>query len=323
MKLAVQLVFWTIAYFVLLSVFAGSDWQMIDHIYTSIFLVTLLIPVTINDWVLRPRLLNKRKYWQYFGLLAAATLTGAWLNQALFDKMIDYILPGYYFISYYEYIDLVKFFIVFPGVWLLVCLSMEWFQLQEKKSSAEFKALSNQVNPHFLFNSLTVLYTLSLNNSKETPSAIIKLSDILRYVIYQSSQPTVSLESEAKLLHDYVDLQRYRVHPSTRIEISENIANKSAPVSPMLFLPLVENSFKHGIHGETENAFVSILLEENNGMINFTVANNKPADDKPENDGGFGLRNLRERLLLIYPDRHKFTISETDKTFNVSMQISA
>src|ERR1700754_2229353 len=152
MKLAVQIVFWTLAYFVLIGIFAGSEWRMIDHIYTSIFLVTILIPVTVNDTVLRPRLLNKRKYWPYFVLLVVVVLVGAWINQVLFDKLIDYVLPGYYFISYYEFIDLVKFFASFTGVWLLVCLSMEWFQLQEKKVAAEFRALSSQVNPHFLFN---------------------------------------------------------------------------------------------------------------------------------------------------------------------------
>ncbi|HZY82138.1 MAG TPA: sensor histidine kinase [Cyclobacteriaceae bacterium] len=322
MKLAVQLIFWTLAYFVLISIFAGSEWKMIDHIYTSIFLVTILVPVTINDMALRPRLLNRRKYWQYFLLLISVVLAGAWMNDVLFDKLIDYVLPGYYFISYYEYLDLLKFFVSFTGVWLLVCLSMEWFQLQEKKAHAEFQALSNQVNPHFLFNSLTVLYTLSLRDSKETSSAIIKLSDILRYVIYQSSQAAVALVSEAKIIRDYVDLQRYRVHPSTRIEISETLSNETASVSPMLFLPLVENSFKHGVHGETENAFVSILLEEEKGVINFTIANNKPAGQKMEGKGGIGLKNLQDRLLLIYPGRHKFTISETDTTFNIRMQIT-
>ena len=323
MKLAVQLIFWTLAYFVLISIFAGSDWKMIDHIYTSIFLVTILIPVAVNDLALRPRFLDKKRYWQYVVVLNVVLVLSVLFNQVLFEKLIDYVLPGYYFISYYEAVDLAKFFWAFTIVWLLVCLSMEWFQLQEKKASAEFRALSNQVNPHFLFNSLTVLYTLSLRDSKETPSAIIKLSDILRYVIYQASQASVTLESEARILRDYVDLQRYRVHPSTRIEISETISSESITVSPMLFLPLVENSFKHGVHGETGNGFVSILLEESNGVIDFSIANNRSADGKVESNGGIGLKNLKERLLLIYPNRHTFTISETDSTFSIRMQITA
>jgi LytS/YehU family sensor histidine kinase len=201
---------------------------------------------------------------------------------------------------------------------------MEWFKLQElkkEKLQAEFKALANQVNPHFLFNSLTVLYTLALKDSKETSSAIIKLSDILRYVIYQSSQPRVTLGSEARILRDYIDLQRYRVHPSTKIEFTEKISAGDTQVAPMLFLPLVENSFKHGVHSETEHAFVTMSLEEKNGIVNFNITNNKPLDMTAEKSKGIGLKNLRDRLLLIYPEHHKFTVTEAGSTFSIHMQI--
>lgn len=324
MKTSILVIFWGIAWMVLISIFAGSgEWQKIDYIYTSVFMMTLLIPSTVNDWYLRPRILNKGKYWLYFPLLIVLVLAGAFINQQLFDKFIDYILPGYYFISYYEYLDIVKFFAGFLGLTTLLGLSIEWFQLQQlekEKAGAEFKSLVNQVNPHFLFNSLTVLYTLSLKDSKETSAAIIKLSDILRYAIYQSSQATVTLGSEARLLRDYIDLQRYRVHPTTQIEISEKIGNDNVLVSPMLFLPLVENSFKHGVHGEIVNAFVNIALHENGGVVNFTISNNKPIQ-KEKSMEGIGLKNLRERLSLIYPGHHAFTISDTDTTFTITMQI--
>lgn len=269
----------------------------------------------------------------YFILLIGVVLAGAYLNQELFDKFIDYILPGYYFISYYSYFDIVKFFVAFVGFMTLLGFSIDWFRLEREKTRAEFKVLANQVNPHFLFNSLTVLYTLSLKDSKETSSAIIKLSDILRYAIYQSSQATVTLGSEARLLRDYIDLQRYRVHPTTQITVSEKISNEHLPVSPMLFLPLIENSFKHGVHGEITNAFVNIALHEEGGVVNFTIANNnsgppsagagyaKATQGKEKVMGGLGLKNLRERLSLIYPDRHEFTISETTTTFSVTMKI--
>jgi hypothetical protein len=336
-KGVVQLTYWTITWFVLINLFGSSaEWQKIDYLYTSIFVVTLLIPVSVNDMYLRPRFLNNGKYWLYFSLLIAAILAGAFLNQELFDKFIDYVLPGYYFISYFEYFDIVKFFVAFVGVWTLVGFSMEWFQLQEtrrrvvllekEKLTAEFKALAGQVNPHFLFNSLTVLYTLALKDSKDTSSAIIKLSDILRYVIYQSSQSSVTLGSEARILRDYIDLQQYRVHPTTRIEFTEKISDENTRVTPMLFLPLVENSFKHGVHGETGDAFVTMTLEEKEGVIDFSIINNKPAPislGDVKRSEGIGLKNLRDRLLLIYPEGHKFTVTETENTFNVQMQIGS
>jgi sensor histidine kinase YesM len=330
-RLSVLLIFWTIAYVMLLSIFATSStrWLMIDHIYTSIFIVTLLVPISINDLLLLPAFLNKRRYATYFALVILATISGAWLNHVLFSSLIDYILPGYYFISYYEYADLLKFFAIFVVAGTLITLSLEWFRLQEdryrinrlekEKVQAEFKALANQVNPHFLFNSLTVLYALAVKSSPDTPGAILKLSDILRYVIYQTSAATVSLRSELSLLKDFIDLQRHRIPVSTQVDFAEQLSNEDMRVAPMLMLPLLENSFKHGA-ASNDQAFVRIKAVEENGTFQFTIINNKTTTDNTS-EGGFGLKNLRERLQLAYPGRHSFDISETKSTFTVTMAI--
>jgi sensor histidine kinase YesM len=330
-RLIVLLVFMTAAYFTLLTLFATTTrgWLMIDHLYTSIFLITLLIPVAFNDMVLAPRLLSSRRYTLYFTLVAASALAGALINDFLFSYLIDYILPGYYFISYYEFFDLLKFFVVFVAASTLITLSLEWFRLQEgryranqlekEKVTAEFKALASQVNPHFLFNSLTVLYALAVKSSSDTPGAILKLSDILRYVIYQSSASTVSLRSELEILRDFIDLQRYRVHNSVQIDLVESVWNEEIEIAPMLLLPLVENSFKHGGYGESANAFVRAKATEEAGVLHFTIINNKSS--VAATPGGFGLKNLKQRLELAYPGRHTLDISETPGTFAVSLQV--
>lgn len=316
-KIAVWVVFWITSYFVLLGMFASSsEWTKIDFIYTTIFISTLMLASRANNYY---RLRSTYKMWAInaYGII----MIGAFFNQILFDHLIDYILPGYYFISYYSFYDLLKFYTAFVGLTTLLSLSIERFDialLEKEKANAEFKALVSQVNPHFLFNGLTVLYTLSLNDNKETSSAIIKLSDILRYVIYQSSENTVKLSSEVSILRDYIDLQKYRVHPTTRISFDNKIL-EDVSVSPMLFLPLVENAFKHGVHNEIENAFVNISLREEQNVVNFTIANNKSS---VKTTPGIGLKNLKDRLQLIYPGRHTFVISETDNSFNVNMQIS-
>jgi sensor histidine kinase YesM len=332
-RLAVLLIFWTASYFILLTIFATTSgpWLMIDHIYTSIFVVTLLVPVSINDMLLIRRYLNQQRYAQYFFLLAATIVVGAWINHILFSRLIDYILPGFYFISYYEFRDLLKFFSAFVLISTLITLALDWFRLQEdryrinrlekEKTAAEFKALASQVNPHFLFNSLTVLYALAVKNSGETPGAILKLSDILRYVIYQSSATTVSLRSELSILQDFIDLQRYRIDPSTQIDISDSVSDDNIQIAPMLMLPLIENSFKHGSRNPSVRCFVKAKAIEENGLLHFTIINNR-AELPQTTDGGFGLKNLRERLQLVYPGRHSLDISETQSTFAVSMQIN-
>lgn len=325
--IAIWVVFWAISYFVLLTIFGStSEWHQIDYLYTAIFMITLMMAVASGEYY-RRRYLSKRSYKLWAINVYGVIMIFAFLNQNLFDKLIDFILPGYYFISYYSFFDLLKFFTSFVGLSTLIGISMEWFDLQNEQSriallekqkiDAEFRSLVNQVNPHFLFNGLTVLYTLSLKGSKETSEAIIKLSDILRYVIYKSPNDTVKLSSEATILGDYIDLQRYRVHPTTQINFEHTIKN-DVSVSPMLFLPLVENAFKHGVHGETANAFVSISLHEDKGVVNFNIRNNR---SKSETTAGIGLENLRERLNLLYPGKHSLNISETDHEFNVEMRL--
>lgn len=329
-----DLVFWLVAYFILLSIFAGSgEWQIIDHIYTSIFLSTLILFGSFNVWFIQPKFLDKKKYWFFILLTASNIFFGALFNHLLFDKLIDYVLPGYYFISYYSFGDLAKFFFVYIFLITLLDLSWEWFQLQEsrhrmtalekEKIDAELKALTNQVNPHFLFNSLTVLYSLALRKAAETPDAIIKLSDILRYVIYESSANEVPLKAEVNLLHNYIDLQRYRVDPSADIKFIAEIQDENTPIIPMLLLPLLENSFKHGVKGDISNTFIHIHLKASNSVISFHIENNKtqgPREGEPTR--GIGLRNIQERLKLVYKNRFSFSINDTDTSFTVNLQLN-
>jgi sensor histidine kinase YesM len=332
-RLVVHLIFWTSAYFILLTIFATTSgpWLIIDHLYTSIFIATLLLPVATNDLVLIRLFLNQQRYFQYFALIVVTIVAGAWINHILFSSLIDYILPGFYFISYYEFADLLKFFGAFVVISTMITLSLDWLRLQEnryrinslekEKAAAEFKALANQVNPHFLFNSLTVLYALAVKNSVEAPGAILKLSDILRYVIYQSSAAIVPLRSELSILRDFIDLQRYRVRSSIQIDLSDSLSDDNIGIAPMLMLPLLENSFKHGARHDSEPCFVRAQAIEEGGLLHFTIINNKSEFPSPDG-GGFGLKNLRERLQLVYPGRHTLDISETASTFAVSMQIN-
>lgn len=325
--------FWTISFFVLLNIFAGpGKWQKIDYIYTSIFITTLIMAVTVNFWLIMPKYLSRKLSVLFLLFTALNILVFTFFNQLLFDKLIDYILPGYYFISYYEFGDLLKFFFVFVTLTTLIQLSREWFQLQEThhsmvvlekgKIDAELKALTNQVNPHFLFNSLTVLYSLALKNSAETSGAIIKLSDILRYVIYDAASGKVSLKSEINIIRNYIDLQRYRIDPTTRIDFKEEIEDENTEVIPMLFLPLVENSFKHGVKSEVSAMFITIVLKSVGGVVNFTITNNK--SDMPSNEkasGGIGLKNIEDRLKLVYKNAYTFSVSQTDTAFTVNLKM--
>lgn len=327
-----HLLFWLAAWYVLLYIFSSaSSFQKIDYIYTSIFIISLLIPVLLNQFVLIPRLLNKSKYLFYLLIFVANLVIFSLFNQLLFNHLIDYILPGYYFISYYSFFDILKFFAIFLVLTSLIHLSKEWFELNEsrhkivllekEKIDAELKALMNQVNPHFLFNSLNVLYSLAIKKSKEAPEAILKLSDILRYVIYDSNTDFVDLESEIKLIDNFIELQSYRVGKEAKITFKNEVQNTNTKIAPMLFLPLLENAYKHGIKGDVENTFIEMILNSDDQNIHFIIENNKGQSSNSK-AGGVGLMNIKNRLALLYPDKYKFNIEENERTFKVDLKIS-
>lgn len=252
-------------------------------------------------------------------------------NQLLFNHIIDFILPGYYFISYYSFFDILKFFSIFLVLTSLIHLSKEWFELNEsrhrivllekEKIDAELKALMNQVNPHFLFNSLNVLYSLAMTKREETPEAILKLSNILRYVIYDSNTDLVDLESEIKLIDNFIELQSYRIGKDAKISFTNEAKGAKAKIAPMLFLPLLENAYKHGIKGDIENTFIEMFLKSDGRNIHFQIKNNKGETSKTT-EGGVGLANIKNRLALLYPDKYNFSVEENELTFKVDLKIN-
>ncbi|HTF17000.1 MAG TPA: histidine kinase [Chryseolinea sp.] len=328
----VQFSFWALTYFILLNIFSSSStWTFIDYLYTGVFMSTLMIAVWVNAWLLIPQFLQRRRYVLYVLLMGVCIFVFACFNYLLFDHLIDYLLPGYYFISYYDIADLLKFFGACIAIATLIQLTVEWFQLQETQQSmillekekvkAELQALTNQVNPHFLFNSLSVLYSLSLRESKQAPVAIMHLSEILRYVIYDAARDRVALGAEVELITNYIGLQRYRVHPSTSIEFRQDISDPAVTLMPMTFLPLIENSFKHGTQSETENAFIQMHLTSHANQIEFVIRNSKAQDVRPS-EGGIGLKNIESRLNLVYGGRHIFSITETATVFCAHLKIT-
>ena len=328
-----HILFWILSYFVLLSLFStSSEISKVDYIYTSIFLITLVLGVYINLLVLIPRLLSSKKILLYVILLLSVLFAGSLFNMLLFNRFIDYLLPGYYFISYYSFFDILKFFLVFISITTLIKLSKEWFQLIESKQKLveiekekveiELKALRSQVNPHFLFNSLNVLYSLALKKAKETPEAITKLSDILRYVIYDSNVDRVKLSAEVELINNYLSIQNHRIDNTSKIVFNTDIQD-DIHIPPMLFLPLVENSFKHGIKGDVSGTYINIYLSAKGHEVIFEIENNKGSTDQIEKEsrGGIGITNIKQRLTLLYPDRHFFEISENENVFKVLLKI--
>jgi len=329
-----NLLLWLCSFAILLFSFSQNNTpEKIDYIYTACFLATIIIPATLNLYIWIPYFLQKEKYVVFSLLFIITILLFSQINHWFFDSLIDDIFPDYYFISYHSNTKLITIFSIFLIASMLIRLSEDWFylntseneklKLENQQIHRQLNSLRSQINPHFLFNSLNVIYSLALNQKKETTQAIVQLSDILRYVIYDSNTPTVSLKDEITLLQNYIDFQKFRHPESAQINFDTIIENDTFKIYPMLLLPLVENSFKHGIEARIEKTFIKIKLTNTKGKLHFLIENtyDKANSKQESNHSGVGLKNIRKNLELVYPNKHLFKISKTNKTFTVSLKI--
>ncbi len=323
--------FWITSYVLLLFLFSGrKSPEKIDFIYTSCFIVSLVVPVLVNIYVYIPKFLKKEKYLLFLVLFIANLILFAELNPLFFELVISSFFNDYYFISYHNKLEIYFIFFLFFTVSSLIWLAEDWIYLnklekdvlkrEKQQIEKQLYYLKGQINPHFLFNALNVIYALSIEK-KNVSNAILQLSDILRYVIYDTEVKKVGIVKEIELLENYIAFEKNRHNKNANIQFNYSV-HKDAKIYPMLFLPLVENSFKHGLKSKPEKPFISIQLNQNENEVSFTISNNFTKKDKPEVKKGIGLKNIQESLQLIYPKKHSFTTNSENNIFTAILKIN-
>jgi sensor histidine kinase YesM len=199
-------------------------------------------------------------------------------------------------------------------------------QLRSDKLQLELEQLKSQVQPHFFFNTLNNLYSLSLQGSPKTSVTIANLSGIMRYVLYQAREEKVLLAKEIAFLHSYIDLERIRHTDEEIIQFGVQGNPNGLLIEPLLFLPLIENCFKHSLAYKIPGNQVQIMMTIDEEEINFQTANLVTAKSEGRlKEGGIGLHNVRKRLKLLYPDRHQLLVNEEEHRFitTLSIQLTA
>lgn len=193
-------------------------------------------------------------------------------------------------------------------------------QIGELRNEAELAALKSQLNPHIVLNTLNNLYALSLEGDDRTPELLLRLSDILRYSLYETEDSSASLQREVELLQSYVALQEVGMGDRAQIEFTVEGSPGDHRIAPLLLLPLVENAFKHGSAvAQDEPLRIGFHLSIGADAITFTSHNPFDPNAVAAGGGGIGLDNLRERLKLAYPDRHWLTIDSSNREFHVTL----
>lgn len=326
-------VLWFISFFILLFFFSGGKPIKIDYYYTLGFIVSLFFPVVISFYFLIPKFLKTEKHLVFVILFLVNFIVFASSNVLFLNDVINYILPGFYFISYLNTYTVYLLFFIFISITSLIKLAEDWvyfnkienetLKIENKQIETQLSSLKAQINPHFLFNSLNVVYSLALQDHKKTTNAIVQLSDILRYVLYDSNTKKNAFSEEIKLLNNYLEFQKFRYNHKANVTFETSIDDENFSIYPMLLLPLVENSFKHGIKGDIDQTFIRININKTKNEFHFFIENNLAKEDTTttEKYSGLGLKNIQQNLELIYPKKHQFVIKKQKETFSVSLKI--
>lgn len=193
-------------------------------------------------------------------------------------------------------------------------------ELENEKLNAELNYLKAQINPHFLFNTLHNLNYLSQIKSDQATEVIVKLSNIMRYMIYDSSKSRVPLFKEIGYIKDYLSLESIRLNNRFELVFDTHDVNDQLEIAPLIFIPFVENAFKHGVSDQKAENWIKVKLASSSNQLSFKIENSiwvgKEAKEEPS---GFGLKNLRQRLALSYPNRHQLYVNSTQRHFSVSL----
>lgn len=190
-------------------------------------------------------------------------------------------------------------------------------RLKNEKAKTELLHLKSQVNPHFFFNTLNNLYGLMEKDSKER-EMVLKLSDMMRYSIYEGEKDWVTLEDEIKYLNNYIELQDIRYHKKSDVQFSHKVENPQARIMPLLFIILLENAFKHGLENLDKNAYIHIDLTESKNEVTFVIENNFELQQS-SSKVGIGLKNLNRRLELVYPKQHSLSFNVDANVYSVKL----
>lgn len=192
-------------------------------------------------------------------------------------------------------------------------------QFTKKITEMELQLLKSQLNPHFYFNTLNNLYGLSMIAPKKAPDAILKLSDIMEYVIYDCRNDKVSLKKELRFIRSYIELERLRYEDNANIRLNVSGEPGNRFISPLLLIQFIENAFKHGMEQHKADSYLHIDISMSNGTLHYQSVNS--IRETPQHEGGVGLSNVRKRLEILYPGKHDLNIRADNKEYIVSLNL--
>ena len=332
--------FWVIFnLFQVIDLFTSEDLtpQKIVFAVTFNLLLTLglCVVVYVNNLFLLPRFFEKKRYAAYFLLVTGWIVVTAEGTELFFDFFLQnnpqQISASSAALTDIPFVAALFLVALFLFGFTMAKFANDYFlredavkMMEKKQVESELNFLKSQINPHFLFNTLNSIYSLALKKSDETAEVVLKLSDLLRYILYECNTERILLSKEIETLNNYVELERIRTRSTDRIRFSVNGDPGQIKVAPLIWISFVENAFKHGMGSRAADGFVNIEMDITPEAVVFKCLNNY-GESRPmlppygEKAGGIGMENLKKRLALIYPEKHKLKIEQNDGIFFVEL----
>lgn len=323
-------IFWILGFLILFS-FEGFTHHFFFH-FTNAILRTLIIGGLIyyNYYYLIANYLTKDRFFTYCCLLILSVIIITPLSNILFFfKYSGYPDDQNYLAANQHTFFLINMTIV--GASTIVKIISDWVKhqrertdLQTQTMQSELRFLKSQINPHFLFNTLNNLYALTLKKSDKAPEIVIKLSEMMRYMLYECNEKRVPLSKEVNYIQNYLDLEALRQGKEVEInfDVYGEVTNQT--IAPLMFIPFLENSFKHGLNHHISQGYVDIRLDVNQQMVRLRIENSKPDSvPLPEHprSGGIGLVNVRRRLNILYPEHYELKIENEPNSYAVDLKL--
>ena len=330
-----RVVYHTVFWLLVLALFLMIEDYRIGLAFTiSNEIINLLfyaVIVYVNIFYLIPNYLSKKKFFTYIVFLIALALLITPIKLFVFHFKWE----AYPELQNILYLDQSMYYassIAAAGASTILKIIGDWLRHQREKQEletrnvqSELKFLKSQINPHFLFNTLNSIYALSLKKSDKAPEIVVKLSEMLRYMLYECNEVSVPLEKEVKYIENYLSLEKLRHGEKLNIDFKAQGQINGLRVSPLMFVPFLENAFKHGANNHLDSGFVRASLDVHEQTIKFKIENSKPdaipVRDHQRKSGGIGLVNIRRRLNILYYNQHELKIEEKPDSYTVHLDL--
>jgi len=281
---------------------SGDGKLAMDSLWIAFYWLTPAMAVyLLNFYLFIPLLWFRHRFW-LFGVANVVLISIT--NLHLFGNNLS-DLPDYFRAGYFSLMTVsLLLCLMAVGIAMSVRYMMRQSERKQKEVEAELAWLKNQINPHFLFNTLNNISSLAQIDGDQTQEAIMQLSDLLRYAMYETNKPKVRIDGEVEFMRNYIELMKLRCNEMTTVNGQWSIVNGQSEVAPLLFISLVENAFKHGMNSNAP-ATIDVRLEQQDDTLVFNCDNtNNPKPTKDRSGSGIGLENTRRRLDLLYPGRY-------------------